>query len=216
MPPLTGLTGDLQTVVTALQALTIKLGDLIQQITLVNAQMYLPRSGGTMTGPLILAGDPTDPLGAATKQYVDAQLAVHYARVRTANNALNSGLASGAVLQFDTVTFDTDGFAPGTSPFNALTIPAGLGGVYIINGWSSGSANQSTTLGMGVLVSGSAVFSGTNQSISGPASVNYTLDNGAVVILQLTAGATIQLVNNSIAPSSAFSAVTLSVCRLGV
>src|SRR5262245_59016164 len=28
-------------------------------------------SGGTMTGPLILAGPPTVPLGAATKQYVD-------------------------------------------------------------------------------------------------------------------------------------------------
>jgi len=28
-------------------------------------------SGGTMTGPLILSGDPTLPLGAATKQYVD-------------------------------------------------------------------------------------------------------------------------------------------------
>jgi len=29
-------------------------------------------SGGTMTGPLILAGDPTVPLGAVTKQYADA------------------------------------------------------------------------------------------------------------------------------------------------
>lgn len=29
-------------------------------------------SGSTMTGPLILSGDPTDVLGAATKQYVDA------------------------------------------------------------------------------------------------------------------------------------------------
>jgi hypothetical protein len=32
----------------------------------------LPLSGGTMTGPLILSGDPTADLGAATKQYVDA------------------------------------------------------------------------------------------------------------------------------------------------
>jgi len=29
-------------------------------------------SGGTMTGPLILSGDPTAPLGAVTKQYADA------------------------------------------------------------------------------------------------------------------------------------------------
>jgi Chaperone of endosialidase len=32
----------------------------------------LPLTGGALTGPLILAGDPTVPLGAATKQYVDA------------------------------------------------------------------------------------------------------------------------------------------------
>ena len=31
----------------------------------------LPLTGGTMTGPLILAGDPVVPLGAATMQYVD-------------------------------------------------------------------------------------------------------------------------------------------------
>ena len=34
--------------------------------------LYLPLSGGTMTGPLILAADPAQPLEAATKQYVDA------------------------------------------------------------------------------------------------------------------------------------------------
>lgn len=32
----------------------------------------LPLAGGTLTGPLILAADPTTALGAATKQYVDA------------------------------------------------------------------------------------------------------------------------------------------------
>ena len=31
----------------------------------------LPLSGGTLTGPLILAGDPTEDLGAAPKQYAD-------------------------------------------------------------------------------------------------------------------------------------------------
>jgi len=32
----------------------------------------VPKAGGTMTGALILSGDPTTALGAATKQYVDA------------------------------------------------------------------------------------------------------------------------------------------------
>jgi hypothetical protein len=34
----------------------------------------LPLSGGTLTGPLILAADPTNVRGAATKQYVDARV----------------------------------------------------------------------------------------------------------------------------------------------
>ena len=33
---------------------------------------YLPLAGGTLTGPVYLAGDPTDALQAATKAYVDA------------------------------------------------------------------------------------------------------------------------------------------------
>ena len=33
---------------------------------------FLPLAGGTMEGPLVLADDPTNPMEAATKQYVDA------------------------------------------------------------------------------------------------------------------------------------------------
>jgi hypothetical protein len=36
----------------------------------------IPLAGATMTGPLILSADPTAPLGAATKQYVDAPIGV--------------------------------------------------------------------------------------------------------------------------------------------
>lgn len=38
----------------------------------LDPSLFLPKSGGTMTGPLILHVDPAAPLGAATKQYVDA------------------------------------------------------------------------------------------------------------------------------------------------
>lgn len=34
---------------------------------------YLPKSGGTMTGPLILSGNPSGNLEAASKQYVDSK-----------------------------------------------------------------------------------------------------------------------------------------------
>ena len=39
--------------------------------------VYLQISGGTLSGSLILAGDPVDPLGAASKQYVDDSISTH-------------------------------------------------------------------------------------------------------------------------------------------
>jgi hypothetical protein len=49
-------------------------GNSAQWVTAINqgfGGLYLPLSGGTLTGPLILAADPTVALGAATKEYVD-------------------------------------------------------------------------------------------------------------------------------------------------
>ncbi len=40
----------------------------------VDLSGYLEKAGGTMTGPLILAGPPTDPMGAATKAYADGMI----------------------------------------------------------------------------------------------------------------------------------------------
>lgn len=39
----------------------------------IGGTAYLPLTGGTLTGPLILSGDPSVPLGASTKQYVDTK-----------------------------------------------------------------------------------------------------------------------------------------------
>lgn len=51
---------------------TAKTNAATAQTTANNA---LPKAGGTMTGPLTLAADPTAALGAATKQYVDSAVA---------------------------------------------------------------------------------------------------------------------------------------------
>lgn len=42
---------------------------------IVNLALYLQLTGGTMTGPLILSGTPTQPFQAATKQYIDNMIA---------------------------------------------------------------------------------------------------------------------------------------------
>lgn len=47
-------------------------GNTQQWVVAVNiGGAFVPLSGGTMTGPLVLAADPTVALGATTKQYVD-------------------------------------------------------------------------------------------------------------------------------------------------
>ena len=135
-------------------------------------------------------------------------------RVWAEDDALNSAVANGAVLQFDSVGIDTGGFAPTTMPFSQIAIPPGLGGVYLVTARSSGSGNQSTTLGMGVLVNGAMGFSETNQKISGPGSVNYTLDNDATQLLQLNDGDTIELKNNSVSSGpNAFTSISMALAR---
>ena len=49
---------------------------------------YVEKSGDTMTGPLVLPGDPVAPLQAADMNYVDEQVAALAAGARTARSAL--------------------------------------------------------------------------------------------------------------------------------
>lgn len=58
------------------------------------ANAALPKSGGSMTGPLTLSGDPTGNLMAATKQYVDNKSIVF-----TRQNGACNGAISGSVDQ---------------------------------------------------------------------------------------------------------------------
>jgi hypothetical protein len=70
-----------------LNELAAALGDDANFATTVTNALAarLQLSGGTMTGPITLAGDPTAALHAAPKQYVDTQI--------TANKGASIGLA---------------------------------------------------------------------------------------------------------------------------
>ncbi len=79
-----------------------------QLVTLINSSSvltgFVPIGGGTMTGPLVLSGDPVLPLGAATKEYVDMfasgiQVILATAAATTANlTATQAGSGIGATL----------------------------------------------------------------------------------------------------------------------
>ena len=98
----------------------IKLGQIEYDI---HDPTALPKSGGTMTGALVLSGDPTVPNGAATKQYVDAQ------KVQTASSLPTSGTAlTGNWIYVVSAAVNTYSFKP---PVN--------------NGWSHGVFITGTT-----------------------------------------------------------------------
>jgi hypothetical protein len=82
--------------------------------------VFLPVTGGTLTGPLILNADPTVPLGAATKQYTDNSLAP-YALTATVN-ATFLPLAGG------TLTGNL-GIKPSGSAILSLVKPSGAANV---------------------------------------------------------------------------------------
>ena len=83
----------------------------------------LPKSGGTMTGALILRGNPTTANEAATKQYVDMQ------KAQLASSLPASGTAlTGDRIYVVSATVNTYSFRPPTN-----------------NGWAHGVFTTGTT-----------------------------------------------------------------------
>ena len=100
---------------------TIQLGQTEYDIRDANA---LPKSGGTMTGALILSGNPTSNMGAATKQYVDAVRPTTSPRLPSAGAALNANTIYGVTAAVNPYTFyppPSKGWAHGT--FTTGTAP---------------------------------------------------------------------------------------------
>ena len=82
----------------------------------------LPLSGGTMTGPLILSGNPSAALGAAPKQYVDA-----------VTTALNNAVAFLVPLANNNITFTS----PLEPTYVTATPPASTMNIYVSTNSSS-------------------------------------------------------------------------------
>ena len=98
---------------------TIQLGQTEYDIRDANA---LPKSGGTMTGALILRGNPTTANEAATKQYVDMQKAQIVSSLPASGTAL-----TGDRIYVVSATVNTYSFRP---PAN--------------NGWAHGTFTTGT------------------------------------------------------------------------
>ena len=215
-------TGSLATINQSISNLSQTVGNLQSsvaglQTSVVALQTRMTSLENRVTRLEATSGTGSDFTSLEARVTAIERMTTHDVRVRTASNTLNNAVANGGFLRFDTVDFDSDNFASATPPFDHITIPSGLGGIYVLTAWASGSGNQSTTLGMGVLLNGVQKYSSTNQSISGPGSVSYILDCAAVEVLHMNDGDTLQLVNNSVTGgTNAFTSVSLAMVRIEV
>jgi hypothetical protein len=126
------------------------------QVTTVNTSMgnYLLKSGGTMTGAIVLAADPTTAMNPATKQYVDnIASGLTWKQAVDAATTTNVTIASPGVTMIDGVTL-----VSGTSRVlvkNQTT--AAENGIYLYRGSGSGMT-RTAEMDTWAEVPGSAVF----------------------------------------------------------
>jgi hypothetical protein len=132
------------------------------------------KAGDTMTGLLVLSGDPTVALGAATKQYVDNAVAglswKESVKVATTANITLSG----------TQTIDGVAVIAGDRVLVKNQTTASQNGIYVVAAGAWGRATDATTsaqvAGMAVYVDQGTTLNSTGwtESVSGPIIVGTT------------------------------------------
>lgn len=124
---------------------------------------YLPMSGGSLTGPLLLAANPTTNLGAATKQYVDSAIQSSTAGLFIKSPAVVVALSNITLSGLQTI----DGVSL-TAGQRVLVIGQTNGannGIYVVasGAWSlaSDSVNGELVTGTLIFVSQGTAYAGT-------------------------------------------------------
>jgi hypothetical protein len=113
---------------------------------------FLALSGGTMTGPLILSGDATDPLGAVTKRYVDSFTPASGPFLPMAGGTVTGPLNINQLL---TVTWPTSVFKALAGQAVQLRVDATSAHSRQLFGANNGSSRWSLTMGDASAESGS-------------------------------------------------------------
>lgn len=116
---------------------------------------YLPLVGGTLTGPLTLAGDPSSGLQAATKSYVDTQdaLAIPLSQKGAASGVATldgSGKLTASQALVASVNGSTGAVTVSTSSINAL--PTNAAGTINLPSATAGSGGTVGSITPGVVI----------------------------------------------------------------
>jgi hypothetical protein len=185
-------------------------------IATVGAGNYLPTAGGTMSGPLTLSGNPTAPLQATAKQYVDASAAAKANLVSglVPTSELGSGTASALNCLLGNGTWGPCGSSANATAIQSVPVAssAPANGQVLAYSSTSGQYAPATPSGGSGGVSVSPALS---QNIAQPVGTQFSVNNLSG-IRYVTGGD-----NWSVSPSGSLTGgtqatVTLSPCPLGI
>ena len=185
-------------------------------VATVGSGNYVPSAGGAMTGPLTLSGNPTAPLQAAAKQYVDSSVVVKADLVSglVPTHELGSGTASALNCLLGNGTWGPCGSSANATAIQSVPVASSTPANGQVLAYSSSAgqyAPQTPSGAPGGVVTGPGV----SQNIAQPVGTQLSVNNLSG-IRYVTPGD-----NWSVSPSGSLvggtqATVTLAPCPVGV
>jgi hypothetical protein len=185
-------------------------------IAAVGAGNYLPTAGGSMTGPLTLSANPTAPLQATPKQYVDSSVAVKADLISgtVPTDELGTGVASGLNCLLGSGSWGPCGSSANATAIQSVPVASSAPGDGQVLAYSASSGQYAPATPSGA-TGGVTVTPGASQSIAQPIGTQFSVNNqsGARYV---TVGD-----NWSVSPTGSLTAgtqatITLAPCPVGV
>jgi hypothetical protein len=185
-------------------------------VATVGSGNYVPSAGGAMTGPLTLSGNPTAPLQAAAKQYVDSSVVVKADLVSglVPTGELGSGTATALNCLLGNGTWGPCGSSANATAIQSVPVATGAPANGQVLAYSSSSGQYVPTTPSGA-AGGVVTGPGVSQNIAQPVGTQLSVNNLSG-IRYVTPGD-----NWSVSPSGSLvggtqATVTLTPCPVGV
>jgi hypothetical protein len=182
----------------------------------VGSGAYLPTAGGAMTGALTLSGNPTAPLQAAPKQYVDLSVAAKADLVSglVPTSELGSGVASALNCLLGNGTWGSCGSSANATEIQSIPVgsSAPSNGQVLTYSSSTGQYAPSTPSGG---VGGVSTTPSANQNIAQPADTQFSANNLANIRYVTASWNWTQSPSDNLATPGS-NTIHLSPCPLGI
>ena len=177
---------------------------------------FLPTAGGLMTGPLTLSGNPTAPLQAAAKQYVDITAAgkADLASGLVPTSELGSGTPSGLNCLLGSGAWGPCGSSANATAIQSVPVASGAPANGQVLTYSSSSGQYSPLTPTGG-VGGVSVAPTASQTISQPANTQFSTNNLAYIRYVTPSWNWSQSPTDNLATPGSLT-IHLSPCPLGI